>query len=82
MTERNDENKIAHLIGVGLDNKDGGKRITRAEKFSVVGGSEETHDRITETLVKTMEDIKRKGRTLEETGAPELAELLQKNRPN
>ncbi|MDR2980644.1 MAG: hypothetical protein LBV12_00180 [Puniceicoccales bacterium] len=77
----NSRKKKAHLLGIGLDNQDGHKRITQAEKFSIVGGSEETHDRITETLVKTFEDLKRKGQTLEETSAPELAELIEKNHP-
>ncbi len=71
----------AHLFGIGLDNQDGAKRITQAEQFSIIGGSEETHDRMTETLVKTVEDLQRKGRTLEETAPPELADLLKKNSP-
>jgi hypothetical protein len=71
----------AHLLGVGLDNEDGHKRLTRAEKFSIVGGSEETHDRMTETLVKTFEDLKSKGKELEDTGKEELTELLHRNAP-
>lgn len=74
-------NRKAHLLGVGLDNEDGHKRLTRAEKFSVVGGSEETHDKITETLVKTFEDLKTKGKELEDTEKEELADLLDKNTP-
>ena len=71
----------AHLLGVGLDNDDGHKRITRAEKFSVVGGSSNTHEKMTETLMKTFEDLRRKGRELEETDPKEIAELIHKNRP-
>ncbi|WP_309384208.1 hypothetical protein [Cerasicoccus frondis] len=71
----------AALLGVGLDNTDGHKRITKAEKFAVVGGSEETHDRMTETLIKTCEDLKRKGRELEDAAPKEVAELLHKNTP-
>ncbi|MDR2862332.1 MAG: hypothetical protein LBV54_00430 [Puniceicoccales bacterium] len=73
--------KEAHLLGVGLDAADGHKRITRAEKFSIIGGSEETHDRLTETLIKTVEDLKREGISLEETPPEKLAELIHKNRP-
>ena len=43
----------AALIGVGLDNQDGHKRLTAGEQFAIVGGSEETHGRMTETVVKT-----------------------------
>jgi hypothetical protein len=71
----------AHLLGIGLDNEDGHKRLTRAEKFSVVGGSEETHERVTETLIKTVEDLKTRGRALEETDSRELAEIIHKNTP-
>lgn len=71
----------AALLGIGLDNKDGHKRITQAESFAVVGGSEETHDRMTETLVKTCEDLKRKGRELEDASPREVADLLHKNTP-
>ncbi|MBO5781689.1 MAG: hypothetical protein J6R08_04415 [Opitutales bacterium] len=72
--------KRAHLIGLGLDS-DGEKRITQAEKFSIVGGTEETHDKMTETVMKTFEDLKRKGKELEETSPKELGDLLYKNMP-
>jgi hypothetical protein len=75
------QNQKAHLLGLGLDNEDGHKRLTRAEKFSIVGGSEETHDRMTETLVKTFENLKDKGKELEETDKEELSELLHRNTP-
>jgi hypothetical protein len=73
--------KKAHLLGIGLDNEDGHKRITQAESFSIVGGSQETHERITETVVKTFEDIKKAGKELENIERKHLAELIEKNRP-
>ena len=75
------QNRKAHLLGIGLDTEDGHKRLTRAERFSVVGGSEETHDRMTETLVKPFEDLKTKGKELEDTEKDELAELIHRNTP-
>ena len=74
-------NRKAHLLGIGLDNEDGHKRLTRAEKFSIVGGSEETHDRMTETLVKTFEELKTKGKDLEDTDKDELVDLIHRNTP-
>lgn len=71
--------RIRHVLGVGLDNQDGHKRITRAEKFSVVGGSEETHERMTETLCKTFEGLQRKGKSLEECEPREFADSLREN---
>ena len=83
MTPQRSKPTVAkHLLGVGLDNKDGHKRITRADKFSIVGGSQETHERMTETVVKTFEDLDRKGKSLETAESREIAELLHKNTPS
>ena len=71
----------AHLLGVGLDNDDGHKRITQAEEFSIVGGSENTHERMTETVIKTFEDRKSDGKTLSNIEPEQLSDLLQKNCP-
>ncbi|MGJ3244006.1 MAG: hypothetical protein ACFE0O_13770 [Opitutales bacterium] len=71
-----------HLLGIGLDNQDGHKRITRAETFSIVGGSAETHERMTETVVKTVEDLRTRGKSLETAERRELADLLNKNTPD
>lgn len=73
--------KSAHLLGLGLDNGDGHKRITTGEKFSIVGGSAETHERMTETVVKTFEQLKQRGKTLERVEPAELAEILDKSTP-
>jgi hypothetical protein len=62
-----------------LDATDRHKRITRGEGFSLVGGSEETHERMTETVIKTTEDLSRKGRTIADARPEELAELLRKH---
>ena len=71
----------AHLLGVGLDNDDGHKRITQADEFSIVGGSENTHERKTETVIKTFEDMKNDGKTLSNIEPEQLSDLLQKNCP-
>ena len=71
----------AGLLGVGLDNEDGHKRITTGEKFVLVGGSEETHERMTETVVKTFEELKQRGKPLESVGPKELSEIIDQSRP-
>jgi len=73
--------KNAGLIGVGLDGKDGHKRITQGDKFVLVGGSAETHDRMTETTLKTFEELKRRDKHLETVDRKELAEIVQKSTP-
>jgi hypothetical protein len=71
----------SHLLGLGLDNTDGHKRITRAEQFTIAGGSEETHGRMTETCIKSMEELKRRGKNLHTVEPRELAEIIHKSSP-
>jgi hypothetical protein len=71
----------AALLGVGLDNQDGHKRITTGEQFAIVGGSAETHERATETFIKTFEELKSRGKTLEKVERQELVEILHKSAP-
>ena len=76
-----DPKVMAHLLGLGLDCTDGHKRITQADKFSILGGSDDTHGRMTETLLKTMEDLSIKGKDLNETDPEELSDIIAKNTP-
>jgi len=73
--------KVSGIVGLGLDNEDGHKRITTGEKFVLVGGSQETHERMTETMVKTFEELKRRDKPLEKVGPQELAEIIDKSQP-
>jgi len=71
----------SHLLGIGLDNEDGHKRITRAEDFSLIGGSAETHERMTETAIKTFEELKVRGKSIHTVEPTELAEIIHKATP-
>ena len=71
----------AHLLGLGLDHADGHKRLTTAEQFTIIGGSDETHGRMTETVIKTFEELKTRGKPLEAVEPAELAEIIQKSTP-
>lgn len=71
----------AHLLGLGLDNDDGHKRITKAEQFTILGGSAETHERMTETVVKTFETLKSRRKHLHTVEPKELAEIIHKSTP-
>ena len=71
----------AGLLGLGLDNTDGHKRLTTGEQFAIVGGSAETHDRMTETVVKTFEELKNRGKPLHKIEPNELAEILHNSTP-
>lgn len=81
-TPRTTPSKRVGLLGVGLDNQDGHKRITRGEQFVLVGGSEETHGRMTETTIKTFEELKRRDKRIETVDPRELAEIVHKSTPN
>lgn len=72
----------AALLGLGLDNQDGHKRITTGERFAIVGGSAETHERMTETVVKTFEELKQRRKDLDQIEPTELAEILHKSTPS
>ena len=64
------------LVGVGLDNRDGHKRVTEGDNFCLVGGSEETHDRMTETAIKFNEKLARKGKNLSELSPEEFRDMM------
>ncbi len=64
-----------------MDSTDGHKRSTTGEQFTLVGGSQETHERMTETVVKTFEELKRREKRLESVDPRELAEILHKSSP-
>ena len=80
-TPRRRKTKSAHLLGLGLDNEDGHKRLTSAEQFTIVGGSEETHGRMTETVIKTFETLKKRRKSLLAVEPKELAEIIQQSTP-
>ena len=78
---RKRRHSVRGLLGVGLDNEDGHKRITTGEKFVLVGGSQETHEVMTETMMKTFEELKRRDKVLENVDHRELAEIIDRSRP-
>lgn len=81
MSKKKKTPKVAGLLGVGLDNDDGHKRVTTGEQFAILGGSAETHEKMTETVVKTFEELKSRGKHIHEVERRELADILQKSAP-
>ena len=73
---KNNKQKPSKLLGLGLDNKDGHKRITQAERFSIVGGNEKTHHTLTEVAIKTFETLDKKGKTLDTVEKEELNDII------
>jgi seryl-tRNA(Sec) selenium transferase len=64
------------LLGVGLDS-DGHKRLTTGPNFALVGGTEETHEQMTEKAVKINEKLKARGKQLENVSYEEFDEIAQ-----
>jgi hypothetical protein len=64
------------LLGVGLDNTDEHKRITKGEEFLLVGGSEETHDRMQDVAIHVTEALKHKGKRLQDAELQEVIDLV------
>lgn len=65
------------LLGVGFDNTDGHKRVTRGDNFYLAGGSEETHERMTETVIKFNEKLAKKGKHLQELSKDEFTDMMR-----
>jgi hypothetical protein len=64
----------AVMLGVGMDS-DGHKRVTTGENFALVGGSKETHEAMTEKVIKINEKLAAKGKRLEEVSSSEFDDL-------
>jgi hypothetical protein len=76
----------ALLLGVGLDT-DGHKRITTGPNFALVGGTEETHEAMTEKAIKITEKLVQRGKQLEDVSEKEFEDIahsvgLQRVRPH
>jgi len=64
----------AVMLGVGLDS-DGHKRITTGDNFALVGGTQETHDLMTEKAIKINEKLKARGQRLETVTHQEFTDI-------
>ncbi|HLX71708.1 MAG TPA: hypothetical protein VKV04_19010 [Verrucomicrobiae bacterium] len=64
----------AMMLGVGLDS-DGHKRVTTGPNFALVGGSEETHEVMTEKVIKINEKLAARGKQLESVSSDEFDEI-------
>ena len=64
----------ALLLGVGLD-CDGHKRVTTGPNFALVGGTEETHEKMTETAIKLNEKLAAAGKQLENVSREEFDDI-------
>jgi hypothetical protein len=66
----------AVMLGLGLDS-DGHKRLTTGPNFLLVGGSEETHQVMTEKVIKINEKLAAKGKQLETVSGQEFDDIAR-----
>ena len=77
--EANDK-RVMGFLGIGFDNEDGHKRLTRTDHFYLVGGSAETHGRMQDTAVRFAEELSRRGKPLDEAPVEEIIEIFHQSR--
>ena len=71
---KNNQEMKALLVGVGLDS-DGHKRVTSGPNFVLLGGSEETHEVMTEKAIKINEKLTEAGKRLEQVSKEEFEDI-------
>lgn len=70
------KSEVIGLVGLGLDNQDGDYRLTTSEHFLLIGGSQETHERMQDTAIRFTEALGRRGQRLAETPVDVILQLL------
>jgi hypothetical protein len=75
----------ALMLGLGLDS-DGHKRLTTGPNFILAGGSQETHEVMTEKAIKINEKLAAKGKQLDDVSHEEFDDIahsvgLQRPKP-
>ena len=64
----------AVMLGIGLGS-DGHKRVTRGPNFALLGGTEETHELMTEKAVKINEKLAARGKQLDDVTREEFEDI-------
>jgi predicted lactoylglutathione lyase len=64
------------MIGLGLDS-DGHKRVTTGDNFALMGGTQETHEQMTEKAIKINEKLKERGKALGEVSREEFDDIAK-----
>jgi hypothetical protein len=70
------KSQVLGFLGVGLDSQDGHQRLTRTENFVLVGGSEQTHEKMQDVSIRFNESLKGRGKRLQEASVEEVVEVL------
>ncbi len=66
------------LLGLGLDDAGGHKRVTKGENFLLMGGSQQTHEEMQEKAIRLNEELKKKRKNLDQLERREFNEIAHK----
>jgi hypothetical protein len=90
VAEKHKKKKMAIMLGLGLDS-DGHKRLTTGPNFALLGGSQDTHEAMTEKAIKINEKLAARGKKLEDVSREEFDDIAhavglqrrqEKDKPN
>jgi len=76
---KKEKRQVVGFVGLGLDNEDGHRRLTHSEHFFLIGGSEQTHERMQDTAIRFGESLRRKGKKLENTSVEEVIDIFHES---
>ena len=68
---------VGGLLGLGLDASDGHERVTKGDDFVLLGGSEETHGRMQELVIRMHERLKSSGKGFADLSRREFEDLAR-----
>lgn len=71
------QTRVAGLIGVGFDEKDGHIRITQANDYQILMGSGETHAALQKLCSRIEISLKESGRSLSDCTPEEFMKLME-----
>jgi hypothetical protein len=72
----------AMLLGLGFDNTDGHTRITRSDEFTLIGGSNDTHEHMQEKATRFTEELGRRGKRLGDITPDEFLDIADRVKLN
>jgi hypothetical protein len=77
VSTKKEKRQIVGMVGLGLDNKDGHHRLTRAEDILLLGGSQETHEAMQNVAIRFGESLRKRGKRLRDASVDEVIDLLR-----
>lgn len=72
----------AMLLGLGFDNTDGHARITRGDEFTLIGGSNDTHEQMQEKAIRFTEELGRIGKRMDDITPEEFLDIADRLKLN